>query len=189
MKLYELTTSYTQLLDLADSLDEEKVVTNKPIAVDDRGPQKTTDMAVSEKTEGQLYIACHPWANIILDGRFVETTPMLRPITLPAGIHLLELENPNYLRYSREISIKSGVTDTLTVALQPATGYLNVQVIPWGEIYINNQYLETTPLTQPLTLSAGKHRIGIKNPNHPEITDSITITAGETVHKVFSFNH
>ena len=171
--------------DFSDELHSEP---KNKISQDEEFKEVSKEAIFEEKKNGQLFIACHPWANIFIDGTFIETTPLLHPIPLPEGTHLIELENPNFKHFSREIRIVSDSTHTLNIALEPAIGYLSVQVIPWGNIHVNNQYLETTPLSEPLALSAGKHKIRITNPNFSEITDSIFIEAGETVEKVFYFN-
>ncbi|UCF65288.1 MAG: serine/threonine protein kinase [bacterium] len=150
-------------------------------------PEKTTENMIIENTEGKLYIACHPWADVLIDGEYIETTPILQPILLSTGIHKIELRNPTYFTYQENIKIESGRTDTLFVRLEPAMGYLNIQAIPWGKIHIDDQYLETTPLSEPLSILAGKHQIRITNPNFNDITDSIWIEPGKTTEKVFYF--
>jgi serine/threonine-protein kinase len=149
--------------------------------------RKIDENSFSKERNGQLFIACHPWADIFINGRYNETTPLMQPISVIAGIHILELRNPNYYTYQKEITITPDKIDTLSIKLEPAMGYLNIQVIPWGEIYIDSLYLETTPLTEPLTVFAGKHQVSITNPNYSAIIDTIFIEAGKTTERVFNF--
>lgn len=44
-----------------------------------------------------------------------------------------------------------------------ATGMLDVQVFPWAEVWLDGRKVGITPM-QPFELSAGKHRLVLKNP-------------------------
>ena len=58
---------------------------------------------------GRLFIACEPWANVIIDNRDYGQTPLSGPISLKTGLHIIKLNNP----YSEIIE------DTVT--LEPET--------------------------------------------------------------------
>jgi hypothetical protein len=60
-----------------------------------------------------------PWADVYVDGRKVDTTPLQRPLALPEGHHRLELRNELLVRSeSRDIQVQRGTTQTVRVALQ-----------------------------------------------------------------------
>ena len=105
---------------------------------------------------------------------------------LEAGKYELKLENPNFKSVNQEIIVQAGIIDSANFNLEPLFGFLELQVIPWAEVYINGVYQETTPLSKPLSLPTGKHELKLVNPNFSTWTDSIEINAGQTYSKQIS---
>ncbi|UCF64686.1 MAG: PEGA domain-containing protein, partial [bacterium] len=62
---------------------------------------------------GFLTIEVRPWADVYIDGKLVDSTPLARPIILAEGQHILELRHPAFQKYRQEISILAG--DTLVM--------------------------------------------------------------------------
>lgn len=60
-----------------------------------------------------------------------------------------------------------------------AIGTLWIECIPWAEITIDNQVIETTPLKNPIKLSEGFHEILFRHPDYPEIHRAIQIENDE----------
>jgi serine/threonine-protein kinase len=77
--------------------------------------------ARSAEDVGWLKVVVEPWADVYVDGAFVDTTPMGGRIPLGAGTHSVELVNPGG-RLVREVSITPAETETLTVDLDEALG-------------------------------------------------------------------
>lgn len=72
-------------------------------------PGKTDSMTVNlQALSGSLMLRVIPWAEIYINGRYVEKTPLERPITLPAGKYEVKLINPNFQTWSDSISIGAG---------------------------------------------------------------------------------
>ncbi len=131
-----------------------------------------------------------PGAMVLLDN---DSLPGLTPITkesLTIGEHRIELRKTGYQPYSHTFVIKGNDTvnlninliaevaekDTITPTrppLQPkpvqppvsGTSYLKIKVEPWARIYIDNVYVETTPIARSISLSSGMHTIRLENPN------------------------
>ncbi len=137
--------------------------------------------------KGTLFITCSPWAKVFIDGDSIDVTPMRKPIILEAGAHQLKLENPNYFSHVRKFDITSGKSDTISVSLKPAFGYLSLKVSPWAKLYINGRYREDTPLSGPIVLASGQNIIKLSNPAFRSITDTLYIKPGQTIEKRFTF--
>ena len=54
-----------------------------------------------------------PWGKIYLDGRFIDDSPLKKPIPATAGSHILRVENPQFQTYEKRFVLKRG--DTLRV--------------------------------------------------------------------------
>jgi hypothetical protein len=66
---------------------------------------------------GYLKILVEPWAEVYVDGKYADTTPFSRALSIPEGEHRIELKNPYFARETRKVTIKRGSTATLKVAL------------------------------------------------------------------------
>jgi len=59
---------------------------------------------------GYLSLSVFPWAKVYIDGKYISTTPLQKPIALAAGKHTLKLEHPQYGVQTQEIWIPAGET-------------------------------------------------------------------------------
>jgi hypothetical protein len=59
-----------------------------------------------------------------------------------------------------------------------AGGQLTVAVEPWAEVWVDGRAVGTTPLGAPLALSAGPHRVVLRNPDFPEHVAQIVVPSG-----------
>jgi eukaryotic-like serine/threonine-protein kinase len=73
-------------------------------------PLATAGMSLPLSETGYLKVAADPWADVLVDGVQLETTPFARPIPLAAGVHYVSLVNPYFAPVSREIVVRPGAT-------------------------------------------------------------------------------
>jgi serine/threonine-protein kinase len=147
------------------------------------GKAHSQEVIFPEDLPGELFIIVEPWADVYIDNVYQETTPLQKALTLKAGQYTLELRHPNSQIFRQTIEIQVDTRDTLYTRLPLSTGYLDLQVLPWAEIYINDEYYETTPVKNPIILPAGRHILILKNPGYAALTDTIEIQSGRTVNK------
>jgi hypothetical protein len=62
-------------------------------------------------------VVAHPWAEVLVGGRVVETTPFDRPVPLAAGSHEVVLRHPTLGRVTRVVKISAGGVTTVRVDL------------------------------------------------------------------------
>ena len=73
------------------------------------------------------------------------------------------------------------VDDTIKNTSVPATvaqqipGRLWVKCSPWAKVFVNSQYVETTPFSEPIQMYPGDYQITLTHPNYPEHTKNIRI--------------
>lgn len=178
-----------------DNIPEEKAIPlSNPDSdipnIEDNLENKESELSqneiIPEVKSGKIYISTYPWAKIFIDGKYRETTPLKDPIQLEAGTYKLRLENPHFVTIEQTLNIQPEMSDTLNFNLEPSNGFLDLQVIPWAEVYIDGEYKETTPLKDPISLPAGKHFLKLINPNLSTWSDSIDIQPGRTFTKQIS---
>jgi serine/threonine protein kinase len=154
-----------------------KVIIDKEIASND---SLTSEDLNKQILPGGVYINVYPWADLYIDGSYYATTPIRENIMLAAGTYNFELRNPSHETLFASIDIKSNVVDTLQYWLDEIFGQLSVRVKPWGKIYINEEFVDTTPLDEPLKLKSGRYQVLIKNPYFSDYKEAVEIVAGQT---------
>jgi eukaryotic-like serine/threonine-protein kinase len=65
-----------------------------------------------------LRVVADPWADVIVDGKRVDTTPFARAIPLMAGTHYVRLEHPNAPTERRTVNMVPGETVLLDVKMR-----------------------------------------------------------------------
>jgi len=135
----------------------------------------------AELRTGFLEIVCRPWAVVYINDDSVDTTPLRGPVELPSGTHRVLLRNPGFVDYPVEVTLAPGQTHRIEVSLVPKLGRLVLKVSPWAEVYIDGTYQDTTPLSQPLAVPAGRHRLTLKNPAFQPWEQEIEVGAAKTL--------
>ncbi len=139
---------------------------------------------------GKLFVEAEPWAEVYIDNKKIDTTPLDDYIQLKPGFHILKLVHPNYPPYIKKIQIVNDKIESVKVNFAQLTGYLDCKVMPWGEVYVNGTHVGTTPLREPINLYPGTYKVKITNPQFNQILDKkVKITAKETLEVTFSFDN
>ncbi|MBN2571755.1 MAG: PEGA domain-containing protein, partial [Ignavibacteriales bacterium] len=129
---------------------------------------------------GGLYIDCIPWADIYIENKKIETTPLSKKIELQIGPYELKLINPDFPEYSKYIIIKKNETLNISVNLENLISYIIIKIYPWGKVYIDGNYIGDTPFSDKIKLLTGKHRIVIQNPEYEDYIHEVTLKENET---------
>ncbi len=130
-----------------------------------------------------LKVKVDPWARIYIDGKYVETTPIARSLPVSSGVHNVRLENPNFKIWQKNLRFNPGDTLNLNVRLELLEGALKLIVRPWADVYIDGKFYETTPIAQPIKLSAGEHRLKLINPLYKPYEEVIVIKPNQVLKK------
>ncbi len=85
---------------------------------------------VMPQRAGYLTVVAEPWAHVYLDGQRVVTTPWASRIPLSPGRHFLKLVNPFYVDEVREVRVRPGATEHISVVLRPRRGAVSGDTEP-----------------------------------------------------------
>jgi serine/threonine-protein kinase len=80
-------------------------------------PPPALAAAPPQKPPGYLKIVVDPWAEVWVDGKYTDTTPFSRALSIPEGEHKVEFKNPFFTQQKRSVNIKRGVISTLKIEL------------------------------------------------------------------------
>ena len=106
-------------------------------------------------------------------GRVIGTTDADR-IMLAAGRHELQLVNES-LGYTatRVVTVQPGKVSTVTADLPNCV--VNLQALPWAEVWIDGQRIGDTPIGN-LSVPVGPHEVVFRHPQYGEKRHAISVT-------------
>lgn len=165
-------------VEVTRNVETDKEVTIRVTLNKTKGDQEPPPATVS-----YLKVRAKPWAKIYIDNRYVETTPIAKPIEVSAGSHTIKLENPSFKIWQQKIIFIANKTHSIDVRLEPEDGFLKLTVKPWADVYIDGKFLETTPIGAPIKLSAGRHILKLINPSFKPYEQEMIIPAGKMLKK------
>jgi serine/threonine-protein kinase len=79
-------------------------------------------LPLAPKDGGALHVVASPWAEVSVDGQYVDTTPFARAIPVGAGTHWVTLRHPNAPEEKREVAIRAGETVLVDVTMKVEGG-------------------------------------------------------------------
>lgn len=134
-----------------------------------------------------LHVTTEPWAHILLNGQRAGTTPMMTTLRLPVGENEFTLHHPAFpiIMCKRMIA---DTTSTLHFVLTDYVASIELRIVPWGEIYVDDEHRGTSPLSKPIYLLSGTHKLFVSHPALPPLTENINVSAGELIEIVIDLN-
>jgi serine/threonine protein kinase len=147
----------------------------------DKSPNAEEHTTVEKNTMAQLNVSVDPWAKIMIDDQEIESQANQISVPISPGKHTLTFLHPNFSPYAMPLQIQPGEEKTVKWSFLKNAGFLSIEVRPWAEIYIDNQFRDSTPLENPITLSSGKHFLELKHPQLASYRDYITIEPRDTL--------
>jgi len=129
----------------------------------------------------RLMIFCLPWADVFIDQKKMDTTPMSDALVLAPGTHELALQHPHFPVWRKEVQVEPGSTLTVHVRLDTLFGFLQPLIHPWGYVLIDSIPRGVTPLSRPVALEPGPHQISVQHPQYASFAETVFITAGDTL--------
>jgi hypothetical protein len=129
----------------------------------------------SEFESGSLAITSPIPVQIREQGALVGTSES-PAVLLSTGRHNLELTNPelNY-RVERTVEIQAGRRSSLELTVP--NGVLNINAIPWAEVWIAGRALGETPIAN-VAVPIGTHEVVFRHPELGERRQSVTVRTG-----------
>lgn len=140
------------------------------------------------KDSGKVYFTSTPWAKVFVNNQLIGETPIATPVSLAAGTHSVMFVNPSFDPIVESVTVEPLRERTVEGNFLERVGYVMCTVTPWADVYVDEQYKDTTPMTKPLMVSAGKHTLRFKNAAFTDIVREITVTAKDTVQLSLHFN-
>lgn len=133
-----------------------------------------------QKDSGRMVITSTPWAKVFVDNQPVGETPIAKPIFVSAGTHTVMFTNPAFDPIVRSVTVEANRDVSVAGNFTELAGYILCVATPWAEVFVDEQYKDTTPLSRPLMLSAGKHTIRFRNAAFSDIIREVVVLPKDT---------
>ena len=125
---------------------------------------------------GSVAVATPVPMQVLLKGRLVATTEA-ESFMLPVGTHELEFANENVgYQARRTVTVQAG--KTTTVRLDPPSGTVNINAVPWAEVWMDGRRIGETPLGN-LQAPIGARELIFRHPDLGERRASVFVTLKE----------
>ena len=142
-------------------------------------PQRTEEPAATTpavKRQCMVRISVTPWAEVLVDGQRVGTTPLSERLELPCGKHVFSFRNPYFPVLTKDVTLDDS-SATLAIDLEKEFALVEIRVRPWAVLTIDGELVDTTPMDRPVPLSPGEHTVVLF---HPELGTRIETVRTDT---------
>ena len=140
----------------------------------------------SADDSGFVSISCLPWGKVFIDDRYIETTPIAGLIKVKPGKRTVTFTNPDFVPITRQVEVRSHIQISVEANFLETAGFVVVNAVPWADVYIDDQFRDTTPLSHPLVVSSGTRKLSLRNPGYDELTQSIAVSSKDTLRLEFA---
>lgn len=145
----------------------------------DAGRPDAAEAAATDSAD--ITLSCSPWGKVYVDGTYVGTTPVSGAVRVAAGQHTVTFTHPHFEPVSRLITVRANEPASVDADFLRTAGYLHFSIRPWAEIFVDDQYRETSPVASPLVVSAGTRTIRLHHPSYPDRIIQASVGVGDTV--------
>jgi hypothetical protein len=136
-------------------------------------PIKAAAPAAAAMLAGHLAVSAPVAMRVFEHGRLIGTTEA-DTMMMPAGAHDLEFVNDAVgYRVRRAVSIPAG--QTVKLSLEAPLGSLNVNAVPWAEVWIDNERIGETPIGN-LRTHIGTRQVVFRHPELGERRTTVLVT-------------
>ena len=134
---------------------------------------KPADQIKPDNRPTTLFVRTYPWCNIYLNYKLIDQTPMAEAIKIKPGRYVLGLQNPSYPSFTDTIEIRPHQQNKLFYNLDSIFVRVDLNVIPWGKVYIDGKYIGTTPIKSPIYVTRDFHVLEIQNKYYQSWIDTL----------------
>ncbi len=153
-------------------------------SVPPEAPVRTQQQAASlpdTSGTGVLIVRTRPWAEVYVNDDRIGSTPSLPPQKLDAGRKRITLSNPGFPSINIDTLVYSQDTTLLNIDLLKELANLEVIVVPWAKVFLDDAHVGDTPAFRNTFLAPGRHRLRLTHPEFGEVKRDFTILAGDTL--------
>jgi serine/threonine protein kinase len=147
----------------APTTEPEADISNVKSAIVRVHPRFQSESMPPAQPRCRLKIAVVPWAEVAIDGKSVGITPFSTPVELTQGPHEITLRNSYFPVVTKSVVLNDSVS-SVSYHLEEGLAQVDLRVTPWALVTIDGQFIDTTPISRPISLRLGEHTILLQHP-------------------------
>jgi serine/threonine protein kinase len=150
-------------------------------------PRSKQENPLPAQAVGQVVLSGNRGAKVRIDEQPVGELPLEHPIEMKAGTHTVVFTLAPFEPIVRTVEVGAGEEVKVTVDFLQNAGYFRCLAKPWAEIYVDDQYRDTTPIDRPIVVSGGKHRVRFHHPSFRDTVWEVSIAPRDTISLSITF--
>ncbi len=132
-----------------------------------------------------MMITADPRAFVYRKGTSLGITPVKLAVDGREDTLTLSFHSPGFPVIQKTVKIASQGAQNIHMNLWKEVGYFEINIVPWGEVWIDGDSIDVTPLNHPIILAPGNHKLMVRHPRLKSIAEPFYIAAGETLKKSY----
>jgi len=144
----------------------------------------TLDIPIATETkEDTIVITSDPRAVVFQHGDSLGFTPLIFFLKTKNEPLEMEFRTPGFPTIKKTVTISDPPAQKIHINLWQEVGFLDISIMPWGEIWIDGDSVDVSPINHPIILTAGNHKITVRHPSLKNVTELFYVAVGETLRK------
>jgi len=179
--LYNIGLVYAAMGRPVDAVEALKQVVEDPsLSVPQRERAQRT-LGDQSARIGRLSItSTPPGARISLDGVDLATTPLLAPLQVSTGSHVIGAVAEGYALARKEVVVAGNAEASVHFELVRATARRDARLtvhsrLGGAELYVDGKLVGKTPLASSLALVPGKHAVELRRPGYVTASQQVEL--------------
>jgi AAA+ ATPase superfamily predicted ATPase len=136
-------------------------------------------------TQQVQIVSTPPGAAIHVDGKASGETPNF--VTLSYGAHRIGLRRDGYAETRTDVTAPVEGDRVEFVLTKLPKGTLVLAIVPFADVYVNNENVGRERTRYVASLDPGKYTIRLSNPNYEPIEDQLEILPGDSTVRTYNF--
>lgn len=119
-----------------------------------------------------------PGARLFIDDK-EEPAGFGQPIETTPGVHQIVVRRAGYSDAVKKVTASPGRTE-VALALEPTAGFVNVvSEVEGARVFLDGREVGKVPLAEPLVVSPGSHRLGVRREGYADFTHDLQAKLGK----------
>ena len=142
----------------------------------------------TEIRQDTIKISSDPKAVVFLNNDSLGITPLQYFFSSRNEKLQFEFRAPGFPRIKKTVAPTELAAQNFHINLWKEVAYLGVEILPWGEIWIDEDSVDVSPTNRLIVLTPGNHRLAARHPILKNVNVPIYIAVGETLKKTIELS-
>ncbi len=182
----------TTIIIAQNNSDKPTGAASKPFAQPGNADHAISDTlkipAITDMMPDTLIISSDPKAVVFVNNDSLGVTPVQFYFSATIKQFDLEFRTPGFPVVKKAVAATGQAAQKIHINLWQEVAFLDLQIVPWGEIWIDGDSIDVSPLNRLIALPHGNHRLMVRNPTLKSVVVPFSVAIGETLKKTIELH-